>query len=251
MTRTHQKHIRVYVDGYDLSGYSRQVGPLSVAFGANPDAAFTDGCKNITMGQADIQAGTLNAFLENDAAGLFGLYKAGSGTRNLLVAIGVNAAPVAGDPVFAWKMEQSAYTAEGGEGFTSATLPFGGASYASTLTYSKPWGVLLHANAAETAANTATGLDGTAQTTAGGVFAYHLLSSDGTVTLKVQDASTNSNGSFGDLSGATSGSIDATTTPVSGMVALSTTATVKRYIRWQLAFGTASTATFVAAFIRG
>lgn len=251
MTRTHQKHLRVYVNGYDLSGYSRQIGPLAQVFGASADAAFTDGAKNITIGQADIQAGTLNAFLDNDTAGLYALANAGTGTRNLMVAIGQLTAPAMGDPVFAWQMEQSAYTMEGGEGFTSATLPFGGASYASTLAYSKPWGVLLHAKSAETAANTATGYDGGAQSTAGGIFVYHLFSSNGTVTLKLQDASTNSNGSFGDLSGATSGSVDATTTPVSGMVALSTSATVKRYTRWQLVLGSATTATFAIAFIRG
>lgn len=251
MSRTHNKHVRVYVNGYDLSGYSRQIGPLAQVFDASADAAMSDGCKNVTIGQADIQAGTLNAFLDSDTAGLYALSSSGTGTKNLLVAIGQSAAPAAGDPVFAWKMEQTAYTAEGGGGFVAATLPFGGASYASTLTYSKPWGVLLHASGAETAVNTATGLDGTAQTTAGGIFVYHLLSSNGTVTLKAQDASTNTNPSFSDLSGATSGEIDATTTPASGMIALSTGATVKRYTRWQLVFGTATTATFVAALIRG
>lgn len=56
---------------------------------------------------------------------------------------------------------------------------------------------------------------------------------------------------FAALSGATSGSIDASVTPVSGMVALGVTAAVRRYTRWQLAFGTATTATFVCGLIRG
>lgn len=71
MTRTHNKHVRVYVNGVDMSGYSRTVGPLGWMFGAEPDAAMTDAVKNIIVGQADIQAGTLNAFLDNDTAGLF------------------------------------------------------------------------------------------------------------------------------------------------------------------------------------
>jgi hypothetical protein len=109
----------------------------------------------------------------------------------------------------------------------------------------------LHASAAETGANTGTGIDDNgASSTLGGIFVYHLLSSDGTVTLTAQDATTNSNGSFSNITGATSGSIDATTTPQSGMIALGATSTVRRYLRWQLAFGTASTATFVMAFIR-
>lgn len=250
MTRTHNKHVRAYVDGVDLSGYARQVGALTWMFDAEPDAAFTDEVKNIVMGQGDIQAGTLNAFLDADSAGLFTLANASYGTRNLMVAIGANTAPTAGDNVFAWKFEQTAYSVEQGSGFVSATVPFGGASYASTLTYKKPWGRLLHAKGAETAANTATGIDDTASSTYGGILAYHLFSSNGTVTLKVQDASTNSDGSFADLSGATSGSINASVTPASGMVAISTTATVRRYLRWQLSLGTATTATFAMAFIR-
>lgn len=249
MTRTHNKHIRVYVNGVDMSGYSRTIGPLAWMFGAEPDAAMTDAVKNIIVGQADIQAGTLNAFLDNDTAGLFA--NKAQGTKNLLVAIGANAAPVAGDHVFAWKFEDTGYMAEQGSGFVAANLPFGGASYASTLTYKRPWGILLHANAARTAANTAVGIDDNGASSAlGGIFCYHLLSSDGTVTLKAQDAATNSDGNFADLTGATSGSITAAVTPQSGMVALGTTATVRRYLRWQLALGTATTATFVMGFIR-
>jgi hypothetical protein len=249
MTRTHNKHVRVYVNGVDLSGYSRTIGPLAWMFGAEPDAAMTDGAKNIVIGQGDIQAGVLNAFLDNDAAGLFA--NKAQGTKNLLVAIGANAAPVAGDNIFAWKFEDTGYMAEQGSGFVAANLPFGGASYASTLTYKRPWGILLHASAARTAANTAVGIDDNAASSAlGGIFIYHLLSSDGTVTLKVQDAATNTDGNFSDLSGATSGSITAAVTPQSGMVALGTTATVRRYLRWQLALGTATTATFVMGFIR-
>jgi hypothetical protein len=220
-------------------------------FGADQDMSMTDECKNIVMGQADIQAGTLNAFLDNDAAGLFALANASSGTRNLLATIGTNAAPVAGDSVFAWKFEQTAYSVEQGTGFVSVTVPFGGASYASTLTYCRPWGSLLHANAAETAVNAAAGIDDNGAASAlGGIFVYQLLSSDGTVALTAQEASINSDANFAGITGATSGSIDASVTPKSGMVALGTTASIKRYLRWQLSFGTASTATFVMAFIR-
>jgi hypothetical protein len=251
MTRTHNKHLRVYCDGVDLSGYGRNIGALEWVFDAEPDASFVDESKNILIGKGDIKAGTLNAFLDNDAAGLYVLANAGTATRNLLVAVGANAAPVQGDNIFAWKFEQSGYNVEQGSGFVSVTLPFGGASYASTLTYQKPWGKLLHAKGAETAVNTSTGIDDNGASSAlGGIFIYHLLSSDGTVTLKAQDAASNLNASFADITGATSGSIDASVTPASGMVALSTTATVRRYLRWQLVFGTASTATFIAAFIR-
>ena len=251
MTRTHNKHVRVYIDGVDMSGQSRTIGSLDWTFGAEPDMAFTDESKNILIGQADIQAGTLNAFLDNDTASLFANVSAGNGTRNLLVAIGANAAPAQGNPVFAWKFEQTSYSVEAGAGFVGASVPFGGASYASTLTYKKPWGVLLHAATAETAVNSAVGIDDVGGSSAlGGIFVYHLLSSNGTVTLTAQDAAVNNDGGFAAITGATSGSIDASAAPKSGMIALGTTATVRRYLRWQLAFGTADTATFIAAFIR-
>jgi len=254
MARTHNKHVRAYVDGVDLSGYSRTVGALGWMFGADSDAAFTDEVKNILVGQGDIQAGTLSAFLDNDTAGLFALAGTGSngyGTRNLAVAIGANAAPAAGDPVFAWKFEQTNYSVEQGSGFVGVTVPFGGASYASTLTYKKPWGVVLHPKGTETAANTAIGIDDNGASSAlGGIFIYHLFSSDGTVTLTAEDAATNTNPSFAAISGATSGSITAAVTPKSGMIAISTTGAVRRYLRPQLTLGTATTCVYFSAFIR-
>jgi len=258
MARTHNRHIRAYLDGVDVSGYARQVGALNWTFDAEADAALTDEVKNILIGKCDIQAGPINAFLDNDAAGLFALAGAGTldhGTRNLMVPIGANAAPAQGDHVFAWKFEQVAYAAEQGSGFVAVNLPLGGASYAGVLNYKKPWGRLLYAKAARTSAsgaNTAIGIDdyGAGPPSLGGIFIYHLFSSNGTVTLKAQEADTNLDGSFADLTGATSGSIDASVTPKHNMVALSPTAAIKRYLRWQIVFGTATTCTFVQAFIR-
>jgi hypothetical protein len=249
MGRTHNKHIRVYVNGVDLSGYSRSVGALSWMFGAQPDAAVTDGCKNILIGQADIQVAAINAFLDNDTAGLFA--NKAQGTRTLSVAIGNNAAPLAGDPVFSWMFEDIGYQAQPGEGFVTTTLPFGEASYASTLTYRKPWGVCVSPKTTWTGANTAVGIDDNGASSAlGGIFVYHLFSSDGTCTLSIEDAATNTNPSFAALSGATSGSITAAVSPKYGMVALGTTATVRRYLRPQIALGTATTLVAFFGFIR-
>lgn len=253
MTRTHQKHIRAYTNGVDVSGYGRSVGSLDWTFDAEPDAAFTDGVKNILIGKGNIAAGPYSAFLDNDAAGLFSLAGSGSadhGTVDYLIAIGANAAPANGDPIFAWTFEQTSYQVEPGAGFVAVSIPLGGASYASKRTYCKPWGRLIHAAGTETDVNTAAGIDDAAQSTKGGLFVYHLLSSDGTVTLTAEEASTNTDVNFAAITGATSGSIDASVSPKYGFVALSPTATIKRYVRWQISFGTATGATFVAAFIR-
>jgi hypothetical protein len=249
MTRTHLKHWRAYVNGYDLSGYSRQIGALSQMFDAETDTAITDEIKNMLIGKGDIQAGPLNAFLDNDTAGLFSLQA--QTERNVMFVMGANAAPVAGDPVFAWKFQDTGYMAEPGSGFVAAQLPFGGSSSQGVLSYEKPWGFLLHAKAARTAVNSSTGLDDSGASSAlGGIFAYHIHSSNGTVTVKAQHAATNSDGSFADLTLATSGSVNASTTPQHGLIALSSSLTINRYTRWQVVFGTATTVLFSCALIR-
>lgn len=251
MTRTHQKHWRAYVDGYDLSGYERQIGALGAVYDFATETALTDAVKNGICGHGSITCAGLNGFLDNDTAGKFAGFQNASGTGAVMFTMGANAAPVAGNPVFTWKFEKTAYNVEPGTGFMAANLIFGESSYSAPLAYSKPWGVLIHPKGEETAVNSAAGLDDNGASSAlGGVFAYQLFSSDGTVTLKMQDAATNTDGSFADLSGATSGSIDASAAPVANMVAIGATATVRRYLRWQVVFGTATEATFAIAFIR-
>lgn len=251
MTRINDKFTRLYNNGVDISGYANTIGSLDWTYAAAPNAAMSDAVFNAIAGRVTISAGTINAFLDNDAAGLLNQVKTSATNYNLMVAYGTNAVSIAGDPMFAWQFEQMDFQAGGGEGFLPVTIPVGNASYSGILTHSKPWGVIVHPKGAETAVNTAVGIDDRGASSAlGGIFVYHLFSSDGTVTLKMQDAATNTNPSFSDLSGATSGSITAASTPASGMVALSTTATVRRYLRWQLVFGTATTATFACGFIR-
>ena len=260
MTRTHLKHWRFYMDGVDLSGYARQIGALDWKFGAEPDAALTDAVKNILIGQSELAMGPLNAFLDNDTAGLlasFGTATNGKGTRTVTAVMGANAAPVAGSLVYSWQFEQTAYTVEPGTGFVAATVPFGGASSQSTLTYKRPWGVLLRPK--ETRLSSAgiyadAGIDdyGASPPELGGIFIYHLFTSNGTLTLSAQDAAVNNDGGFADsgIAAATSGEIDATTAPKHDMVALATNAAVRRYLRGQIAWGTATTATYATAFIR-
>lgn len=251
MTRINQKFTRPYINGVDVSGYASDISELGWLFDFTPQAAFSDEVMNGVTGKAVISAGNINSFLDNDTAGLHALSKTGQITANLMVGFGTNAVPAAGDPMFAWTFEQANYQVGQAEGFIPASIKMDSASYAGMLTYKCPWGVIVHPKGAETAVNTAVGIDDNGAATAlGGIFCYQLFSSNGTVTLSMQDAATNTNPSFAALSGATSGSINASVTPVGGMVALSTTATVRRYLRWQLAFGTATTATFALGFIR-
>jgi len=251
--RTVSKYARVYMDGYDLSGYTRSIGPLDITFDEESGVTYGDPVTGAYAGHGMVSPGPLNGVFDNTAT--IGLHAAASGAgvkRDVLVALGIQSAPTEGDPAFMCEALQGAYKAEpAGGSLVGASIPFGPYSVtASTLLYARPWGYLEHALAAETAANTATGLDHTgAATAAGGYMMYHVTAGDGTCTLKIQDAATNLDGSFGDL--VSSGEIDASGAPLSGVVALGTTAAVKRYTRWQLSLNTATTVTFVLGFVRG
>ena len=247
--RTDNRFTRAYIDGYDMSGYIRSVGPLSTVFPTDEQAALSDGIKNSLLGQASITPTVFNGFLDNTAtSGLHVITNAANTARTIMLPIGIRAAPAQGDPVFCGIYNQLDYSMEGTD-YVFANIQFGMWDSANRIAYQKAWGILLHAKAAKTAANSATGgVDNTAASTAGGYFAYQVFSGDGTATLSVDDSADDT--TYAALSGATSGSIDCSTVKY-GIVALGVTATVRRYLRWQLALGTATTVTFASAFVRG
>jgi hypothetical protein len=248
--RTILKHARAYIDGYDLSGYTRSYGPLEVVFDEHEGTTLTDGVKNILPGHARLSMGTLNGVFDNTAtSGIHTVLSAATGKRTVMLPIGMRGAPAAGDPVFCGEFEQLGYLEEG-EGMLTVSAAMGmWSARATSLLYDKAWGLLLHAKAAATAANSTTGagIDNGAASASGGYFAYMVFSGDGTATLSVDDSADDS--SYSALSGATSGSIDCSSVQY-GIVALGTTATVRQYLRWQIALGTATTVTFASAFVR-
>ena len=102
MSRTNKKHTRIYIDGYDLSGYTRDAGTLSQVYDAVPDACLTDGVKNVLLGQPTISCGPINATFDNTAtSGMHVLHATPGGQDYVCVAIGAGAAPAAGNPFFA------------------------------------------------------------------------------------------------------------------------------------------------------
>ena len=231
-----------------MSGHARTIGPLKWTFQEAVDDPMNAALKGVWQGQAEIGLGTLNAIYDNTATTGLQAVLASPAKRTVLVAVGMEAAPVAFVPAFCGQFNQADYPVMMGESPVTATIAFSDTNVtASNTSYASPWGVLLHPLGAETGASTATGDDGGAQTTTGGFMCYHVTAGNGTATLKVQDASTNADGSFADL--LTSGSIDCSSVK-HGIVTLATTATVKRYTRFQIALGTATSVTFVLAFCR-
>lgn len=255
--RTVEKYRRVYINGYDMSGFGRTIGPLDLSYEeADLTAHMSDTVKGYLRNQANVNCGVFNAVFDNTATtGVHALASstAGGTYRNVIAAIGIQAAPAQGDPVFGGQFVQKAYQVTNDGGAVTVSIPFSGWGVAgSTLLYASPWGTLLHANSAVTAANTSSGVDNptAAATAKGGYFMYQVLASSDaahTATLSVDDSADNS--SWLALSGATSGSITVTA-GISGLIALGNTATVRRYLRWQISLGTATSVTFVSAFFR-
>lgn len=254
--RTLPKHTRVYVDGYDLSGAGRTIGPLTWEYAeVDMTAPMSDAIKGYLLNQVNIGLGTFNGVLDNTTGAIHAVGSAISSPRNVMVPLGIRAAPAIGDPVFVGVFNQLSYNAADDGGAVVANIPFGAWNVNSEIAYTKPWGLLIHNKQAETAVNSAvapSSMDNGAATTAGGYLMYQVFTANGTATVKIQDSATNANdAAFADLSGATSGVVDASSTPKSGLVALGITATVRRYLRWQIVLGTATTVTFALAFVRG
>ena len=66
--RTLPRFTRVYIDGYDMSGYARTIGPLGWEFEEiDLTAQMGDAVKGALPGQATISPGTLNVVFETDS----------------------------------------------------------------------------------------------------------------------------------------------------------------------------------------
>jgi hypothetical protein len=209
-----------------------------------------DAARGYLPAHPQITPGDYLGVLDNDgAAGLYAVAKSPGVLRNLMSPIGIRAAPASGDPVFASSVLQVGYAAREDGGAMLAAVNFGLWWSPSLVAYQNPWGRLLHAKGAETGANSGSAdHNNGAATAAGGWLMYQVFAGDGTATISIDDSANGS--SWSALSGATSGSIDCSN-PTSGIIQLSATATVRQYLRWQLALGLASTVTFALAFVRG
>lgn len=248
--RTTSRWTRVYMDGYDVSGDSRQIGPLLQTYDENEMTCFSHTVKGYLPAHVQAGVGTLNGTFNNTATTGLHIIANGAGVmRNVIVAQGMRTDPAQGDPCYMGEFEQAGYYADLSGVYVTVPMENSSAR-ASTFLYERPWGWLLRPATSTTAVNSSTGIDDYGAATAfGGYMSYQVLAGNGTATIKVQDAATNADGSFSDLSGATSGSINCAVVQY-GRIALGRTATVRRYLRWQIVLGTATSVTFVLGFSR-
>lgn len=249
--RTVSKWVKYFIDGFDFSAYFAQSDGLVCAFDAPELHGAADAAKGYLPNQANISPGILTGVYDTTAT--FGPHVNlnGSGIKRVVsVGIGIQGAPALGDAVFGGQFHQASYNLPLGAGMVPMAVPFPNwAADGATLLYAQPWGVLLNPNTARTAVNAATGADNPSAgaTAFGGYLVYHVTAGNGTATISVDDSADNS--SFLALAGATTGSINCAVVSA-GVIAIGHTATVRRYLRWQLALGSATTVTFHLAFMR-
>ena len=166
-------------------------------------------------------------------------------------AYGMRAAPEFGDEVFCVPMIQRAYKAVGSD-IVTARMDFAGPDVTQGIAYHQFFGKLLHALGAETDVNSAdTNVDNGAASAVGGWLMVQITGYSGTGSAEISIDDSADGTSWTALSGATSGAIEHTSMPYSAIIQLGTTATVRRYLRWQLALDTLTSVTFALAFMRG
>lgn len=248
--RTVKRWSRFYADGYNLSSEVGSIGELKYDFDAELYAALDWEVKGGLPDQVNLGAGPVNGLFSQEAGGTLQAVLTPGVDRHVMVPIGFLAAPVMGDPVYCARLLQTEGKLTPGAGMMTGSWNFPQASILGGWNYTRPWGVLLNPLINRTAVNAAAGYDGGAATTAGGYMAYQVTAGAGvgSVVLKVQDSADNA--AWLDLALATI-NIASTAIPTAGMVQLPVTATVRRYLRWQLVFTGMTGVTFALAFIRG
>ena len=250
--RTVIKFLRAYYDGYDLSGFTRTVGPLENTFAEVDVTSITDALTGALPGHAQNNLGVLSANFDNTVTtGLLAVGDAGKGIpHTILIPQGIRAVPAIGDPAFMGRYLQKDFTgAVDAAGGVVMSIPFAGWSAPDEIQYANPWGTLTHAMSAETAVNSGTaGVDGLAQSLFGGYAVFQLNAYTGGTgpVLKVQHSVDQVNVDYSDL--ISSGVM--TPAPAAAIVALALGTTVKEFTRWQVVLNGATTLTFAIGFVR-
>lgn len=252
--RTQSKYARLFMDSTVGACYTQSFGPLVWEFGEiDATAPMCDEARGYFPDIASVTPTVVNGIMDPSSGSIFTNLSAPGDSHVVTAAIGIRAAPTVGDPVFCGKFGHLSSMHGDSGGLTLFNIAFGQWDSDGIVKYNVPWGVMLapYGTYNSPTVNSSTGADDYgASTSLGGYMVYHVFAADGTATIKVQDAATNSDGSFADLSGATTGVTDWTAATRFGIVPLGATATVRRYLRYQLVWGTATVLGLVMSFVR-
>jgi hypothetical protein len=167
--------------------------------------------------------------------------------RDIMIPIGIRAAPAAGDPCYCCKATHSGFTVmeDGGAMMVNAT--FGSWDASDTVIYPIPWGQIIVAKSTITVTTTSAAVLGTSCT--GGYMMYQVFSgSSGRWTIKLQDSVDDN--VYADIEGLTVMIADASS-PTAGIVqTTATTNTVDNYIKCVMTEDSAGTIILAVALVR-
>jgi len=247
--RTVNKWLKVYVSGYDITGYARSAGPLLWEFDEADLTTLGDSVKGYLPNMCQLGLGTLNSVLDSttDTGMIDALAK--PGPRGVMIAVGDRAAPALGNPVYMGYFDQAAFVANEDAGAMTLSLPMDNV-YSDGTAFAVPWGVLLHPMGAETSSTdggTAVGIhNNLAATTDGVIMAYQCTGTDSNSSyiLKLQDSPDNV--TYSDITGATV----TVTERAGGIIETARPLAIGQYVRWCLA-NVDSSVTFACAYARG
>jgi hypothetical protein len=253
--RSLSRWVRVFVDGYNLSGYGRSIGPLAVAFDtADLTAQMSDTVKGYLFGAPSITPGTFNGVMQSttDSGTEISKIQTAGVSRDILVAIGDRAAPVAGNPAFVCKSTHSGFQVVEDGGAIAVNADFGEWDASDIPNYSSPWGIMLTAeydSFDETLSGSVinTGLD----TSLGGFFMYQVLpGGSGRWVVKVMDDPDGGSG-YADVEGLTVTISDASV-PQAGIIQTTAITTqIEPYVKLFCTEDAAGTLILAAALVRG
>jgi len=227
------------------------VGEAGIDFDVDEQAAYCWEVKGGLPDRGNLTLGPVNMSLNAGTAELHDAMVALEGSQiAACLAVGIREAPTYGSPAFLFQGNLKSYQSAPAGGMVMATATLSGDNAETNLMYSKPWGVVVHPLGTETTPNTATAgtiIDNGAATTNGGYLFYDYTVLDGSIDdgLALLEESADA---------ATWSTLilqPALTAPAAGIIQLAPGTTVKRYLRWQLGFDAATTATFFLAFVRG
>lgn len=257
--RTLSKWLRVFVDGYNISGYGRSIGPLTAEFDlADLTCPMSDTVKGYLPNQINISPGTFNGALQSttDSGTEISKIQLGGVQRDLLVAVGDRAAPTAGNPAFCCKTAHKGFSVLEDGGAITVQAVFEGWDAADTILYPNPWGIMLTGGGGyetfdETLSGSAINTGVASKTVKGGYFMYQVLpGSTGGWTIKVMDDPDGLSG-YTDIEGLTVTIADVST-PQAGIVQTTAqTNEIEPFVKVYCTEDSAGTLILAAALVRG
>ncbi|MFQ5433844.1 MAG: hypothetical protein ACE5FD_03120 [Anaerolineae bacterium] len=237
--KTNARWMRLIIDEFDLSGFSRTVGSFGSTFDEADVVAMSDGWHNVTLGHPTAVFDGYQAIFATDGTNDSHDALANVESRIISLPIGIKAVPAVGDPVFMTQAEQISYLPQGSDG---VLVDVAMSKDTNNVGAGTVWGVLLAAGASLSSTTNGTSVDNGASSADGAVAYLHITAtSSGNWAIKVQDSPDDA--VWSDL--ITFSADGSTITSEAGTVS----GTVDRYLRFQ-ATRTAGTTTFWVSCLR-